>query len=174
MPDITARAQVIRLIALDVDGVMSDGCVVYGNSGEETKAFNIKDGLGIKLAQSAGIEIAIITGRTAPLLARRAKELGIEAVIQGREDKFVALNELAQSRGLALGQCAYMGDDLPDLGAIMAAGLGACPADALTDVKAHSDWVSTYNGGRGAVRELCELVLKAQGHWTKIIASYKP
>ena len=174
MTDITTRAQAIRLIALDVDGVMSDGCVVYGNSGEETKAFNIKDGLGIKLAQSAGIEIAIITGRTAPLLARRAKELGIEAVIQGREDKLIALKELANSRALNLEQCAYMGDDLPDLSAIMAAGLGTCPADALADVKAHSHWVSTHNGGRGAVRDLCELILKAQGHWAQIIASYKP
>ena len=173
MADIAARAQAIRLIALDVDGVMSDGCVVYGNSGEETKAFNIKDGLGIKLAQSVGIEVAIITGRTAPLLARRAKELGIDAVIQGREDKLVALNELAKSRAMSLAQCAYMGDDLPDLGAIMAAGLGTCPADAVIDVKAHSDWVSTHIGGRGAVRDLCELVLKAQGHWAQIIASHK-
>lgn len=174
MTETTTRAQAIRLIALDVDGVMSDGGVVYGNSGEETKAFNIKDGLGIKLAQSAGIEVAIITGRTAPLLARRSKELGIEAVIQGREDKLIALNELANSRALDLEQCAYMGDDLPDLGAIMAAGLGACPADAVADVKTHSDWVSAHNGGRGAVRDLCELILKAQGRWAHIIASYKP
>ncbi len=172
MIDVNQLAQAIRLIALDVDGVMSDGRVIYGNTGEETKAFNIKDGLGIKLAQSMGIEVAIITGRTALLLDRRAKELGINAVIQGREDKRAALQELADSRDINLMQCAYMGDDLPDLGAILAAGLGTCPADAVAEVKSHADWVSAANGGRGAVRDLCEVILKAQGHWPRILATY--
>ncbi len=173
MTDINARAKAIRLIALDVDGVMSDGCVVYGNNDEETKAFNIKDGLGIKLAQSAGIEVAIITGRTTSLLTRRANELGIKALIQGREDKLTALKELANSRDLNLAQCAYMGDDLPDLSAIITAGLGACPADAVADIKFHSDWISPVSGGRGAVRDLCEFILKAQGHWPSVLATYK-
>lgn len=172
MRDVTELALAVRLLALDVDGVLSDGTLFYSNSGDELKGFNIKDGQGIKLLQRAGIDVAIVTGRESALLARRAAELGISAVIQGREDKRTALSELARSRDLELSACAYMGDDLPDLGAIRAAGLGACPADAASTVIEHADWVSRLAGGRGAVRELCELLLRAQGRWDDAIAPY--
>jgi len=168
------RAKNIKLLALDVDGVMTDGTIVYGNSGEETKAFNIKDGLGIKLLQRAGIEVAIITGRTSALLERRAAELGITTLLQGREDKAVALRELAEARDLSLDQTAYMGDDLPDLGAIIEAGLGTCPADATVAVRDAADWIASNAGGRGAIRELAEALLRARGDWDYLLEAYQP
>ena len=167
------RAQQIQLVALDVDGVLTDGSVIYSNSGDETKAFNIKDGLGIKWLQRAGIEVAIITGRSSALLERRARELGITAILQGREDKSVALKELLDERGLDFGQCAYIGDDLPDLSAIIAAGLGSCPADAAEIVRDAADWVATARGGHGAVREFAEMLLHSRGQLTDILESYR-
>ncbi|GAB3286553.1 KdsC family phosphatase [Parahaliea aestuarii] len=160
---IADRANAIRLLALDVDGVLTDGRIYYGNSGEELKAFSIKDGLGIKLLQKAGIEVAIITGRNSHIVARRAAELGIGEVVQGREDKREALVELCRAKSLQLSECAYMGDDLPDLGAIIAAGLGLTVADACARVAAAADWCSRFNGGCGAVREACEFLLEARG-----------
>ncbi len=165
--DATARAPgaagTVQVLALDVDGVLTDGSIYYGNNGEELKAFNIKDGLGIKLLQDAGIQVAIITGRQSEIVARRAAELGISRVIQGREDKLTALNELADQLGIKLSDCAYMGDDLPDLAAIRAAGLGLTVADASAAVAASADWQSSAAGGRGAVREACEMILHARG-----------
>lgn len=166
------RAARVRLLALDVDGVLTDGRIYYGNSGEELKAFDIKDGLGIKLLQNAGVKVAIITGRNSDIVARRAKELGIEDVIQGREDKRVALHELSERSGIALEDCAYMGDDLPDLGAIKAAGLGMTVADAGAEVSAAADWCSSRDGGHGAVREACAFILAARGDWAILEAEY--
>jgi 3-deoxy-D-manno-octulosonate 8-phosphate phosphatase (KDO 8-P phosphatase) len=157
------RAALVRLLALDVDGVMTDGRIYYGSSGDELKGFNIKDGLGIKLLQTAGVKVAIITGRKSEIVARRARELGIEDVIQGREDKREALLELCQRNDMEIGECAYMGDDLPDLGAISAAGLGMTVADASPAVREAAHWLSRYNGGCGAVREACEFILSARG-----------
>ena len=162
----------IALLVLDVDGVMTDGRVIYGNSGEEIKAFNIKDGLGIKLLQRVGIEVAIITGRRSQVVERRASGLGIGHIIQGREDKRVALEELTTAMGLSIEQSAYMGDDLPDLGAINAAALGACPADAVEPIRDAADWVATVRGGHGAVRELAEMLLRSRGQWDELIAEY--
>ncbi|MEQ9395042.1 KdsC family phosphatase [Haliea sp.] len=167
-----AMARGIRLLALDVDGVLSDGRVIYASDGSELKAFNIKDGLGIKLLQRAGITIAIITGRKSGVVGRRAAELGIFHLVEGREDKLTALNELCASLDLDLAQCAYMGDDLPDLGAIRAAGLGLTVADAVAEVRAAADWCSTANGGAGAVREACEWLLQLRGEWLAIVAEF--
>ena len=122
--DILSAAKNIKLLLLDVDGVLTDGKLYYGNSGEELKAFNIQDGLGIKLLQQAGIQVGIITGRVSALLQRRADELGISPVIQGREDKLTALRELLQGMNLGLNEIAFMGDDLPDLSVINTVGLG--------------------------------------------------
>ena len=166
------RAARIRLLALDVDGVLTNGLIYYGNSGEELKAFNIKDGLGIKLLQDAGVRVAIITGRQSEIVARRARELGIAEVVQGREDKHQALLELCQRNDLDIEQCAYMGDDLPDLGAIVSAGLGMTVADACTAVRGAADWLSHYNGGCGAVREACEFILSARGEWSALESSF--
>lgn len=156
-------AKAIRLLALDVDGVLTDGRIYYGNNGEELKAFNIKDGLGIKLAQRAGIEVAIITGRRSAIVERRAAELGITHVIQGREDKLVALEQLCAQENYALHECAYMGDDLPDLPAVKASGLGLTVADAAGAVREAADWCSAASGGCGAVREACEALINARG-----------
>jgi 3-deoxy-D-manno-octulosonate 8-phosphate phosphatase (KDO 8-P phosphatase) len=166
------RAAAIRLLVLDVDGILTDGRIYYGNDGEELKAFNIKDGLGIKLLQRSGVEVAIITGRQSEIVARRARELGIDDVVQGREDKRQALQELCRDRQLILADCAYMGDDLPDLGAINACGLGMTVADASQAVRRAADWVSTLNGGEGAVREASEFIIGARGAWPEIEAEF--
>ncbi|MDJ0877001.1 MAG: HAD-IIIA family hydrolase [Halieaceae bacterium] len=156
------KARRIRLLVLDVDGVLSDGRLYYGNVGEELKAFYTPDGLGIKLLQAAGIEVAIITGRRSSIVDRRAGELGIERIVQGRDDKLDALKEMVAGMNLALEQVAYMGDDLPDLGAIQAVGLGMTVADGDDFVASHADWRSQRSGGMGAVREACEFILDAQ------------
>ncbi len=165
-------AQGIRLLALDVDGVLSDGRVIYASDGSELKAFNIKDGLGIKLLQRAGITVAIITGRRSEVVRRRAAELGITNLIEGREDKLSALRELCASLELGLAECAYMGDDLPDLGAIRAAGLGLTVADAVAEVREAADWCSAAVGGAGAVREACEWLLRQRGQWPELLAEF--
>ena len=149
----------IRLLVMDVDGVMTDGKITYTSDGQELKSFNIKDGLGIKLAQASGIETAIITGRKSPMVEQRARELGIANLVQGREDKLAALSDLVDQMNLSLDQVAYIGDDLPDLTAIESVKLGACPADAATEVKSKANWVSTRSGGDGCVRELCDLLV---------------
>jgi 3-deoxy-D-manno-octulosonate 8-phosphate phosphatase (KDO 8-P phosphatase) len=149
----------IRLLVMDVDGVMTDGKVTYTSDGQELKSFNIKDGVGIKRVQASGIETAIITGRTSPMVERRALELGITHLIQGREDKLTALSILLSEVNLAPNQVAYIGDDLPDLTAIEAVKLGACPADAANEVQSKANWVSTRAGGDGCVRELCDLLV---------------
>ena len=149
----------IRLLVMDVDGVMTDGKITYTSDGQELKSFNIKDGLGIKRAQASGIETAIITGRKSPMVEQRARELGIAHLVQGREDKLAALADLVDQMNLSLDQVAYIGDDLPDLTAIESVKLGACPADAATEVKSKANWVSTRSGGDGCVRELCDLLV---------------
>lgn len=167
-----ALARRVRLLVLDVDGVLTDGRLLYGNTGEELKAFNIRDGLGIKLLQRAGIDVAIITGRHADSVRRRARELGIEHVILGREDKRLALEELCVELGLTADACAYMGDDLPDVGAIRAAGCGLTVAGACTAAAQAAQWQSRCAGGEGAVREACEALLVARGDWADIEASF--
>ena len=174
MPDtsLDGRAAAIRLLALDVDGVLTDGRIYYGNSGEELKSFNIKDGLGIKLLQKSGVKVAIITGRQSEIVDRRARELGIEDVVQGRDDKKQALLELCQRAQLDIGECAYMGDDLQDLSAVVAAGLGLTVADASAPVREAADWISVAPGGGGAVREACEFILTARGEWPDRVSDY--
>jgi 3-deoxy-D-manno-octulosonate 8-phosphate phosphatase (KDO 8-P phosphatase) len=159
----------LQLLALDVDGVLSDGRLYYTDQGEEFKSFNIRDGLGIKLLQRAGITVAIITGRTSAMVAKRAAELGIAHVIQGREDKLEALQDLCRNLQIDLSNVAYMGDDLPDRKAIMAVGLGATVADAASDVAAIADWQSKLPGGQGAVRELAETWLRSLNLWDTLI-----
>ncbi len=165
-------ARDIRLLVLDVDGVLTDGGIYYGNGGEELKRFSIKDGLGVKLLQHSGIGVAIITGRSSNLVERRAAELGIQEVIQGREDKREALVELCGRLALTPAQCAYMGDDLPDLGAIRAAGIGMSVADGSETVRAAADWVAERKGGDGAVREAAEYLLRASGRLEQALAGF--
>ncbi len=172
MSSIENRAATTRLLALDVDGVLTDGRIYYSNNGDEMKAFNIKDGLGIKLLRDSGVKVAIITGRQSEIVARRARELGIEDVVQGRDDKRQALLELCQRHTLNIEECAYMGDDLPDLSAIVAAGLGMTVADASAAVREAADWISHSNGGCGAVREACEFILSTRGEWSALESGF--
>ncbi len=166
------KAAAIRLLALDVDGVLTDGSIDIGAEGELFKRFNAKDGLGISIALRLGLQVAVITGRNSAIVARRCEELGIKLLCQGVKDKFARLTELAASLGLAREQVAFLGDDLNDLPAFAAAGLKLAPADAALEVKAAADCVTEAQGGRGAVRQAVELLLKARGLWTEVIASY--
>lgn len=172
MQTVIEKARHITLLAMDVDGVLTDGSLYFGNSGEEMKAFSILDGLGIKLLRDAGIRPALITGRSSDLVARRAKELSIEIIYQGREDKATALEELRNDLALNYRDIAYVGDDLPDLGAIRAAGLGITVANGHHFVARHADWQTRAAGGKGAVREIAELILMAQGKLNAALESY--
>jgi len=166
-------AKKIKLLLLDVDGVLTDGRLYYGNSGEEMKAFNIQDGLGIKLLQQGNVQVGIITGRVSALLQRRADELGISPVVQGREDKLTALNELLQTMDISLDEIAFMGDDLPDLAVIRRVGLGITPANGSATLAQQAHWQTTRRGGDGAVREVAEMILGAQGSLDSILAVYQ-
>lgn len=169
MTTVQTRAQKIRLVALDVDGVLTDGTINISGNGELYKCFNVRDGLGIKMLQKAGIEIAIITGRTSTIVAERAKELGIHRVAQGQRSKTKAFEDLLQATGLTDDEVAYMGDDVPDLPLLMRVGLATTPADGNPMLLNYTHWQSSFNGGHGAVRELSELILKSQGVWDKLI-----
>ena len=167
------KAESIKLVALDVDGVMTNGTLFYRAMSEpETKSFNIKDGLGIKLLQRCDIDVAIITGRSSEALERRAAELGIATVIQGREDKSSALEELLRAKELNAAEVAYMGDDLPDLGALRLAGLSTCPNDAVEAVRKCADWIAPLPGGTGAVRALADFILQSQGRLSDVIRTF--
>ncbi|TVU73928.1 KdsC family phosphatase [Cobetia crustatorum] len=170
--DIIDRARHVRLLALDVDGVLTDNRLHYDANGVETKSFHVQDGHGLKLILRSGIRVALITGRTSPMVERRAKELGIQDVIQGREDKLVALSQLCREHDIELDQVAYCGDDLPDREAIRRAGLGISVPNAMPYVLSEANWVTSHSGGEGAVREICDLLLKAQGHWASVLDTY--
>jgi len=170
---IRSAAKKIKLLLLDVDGVLTDGRLYYGNSGEEMKAFNIQDGLGIKLLQQGGIQVGIITGRVSKLVQRRATELGINPVIQGREDKLTALNELMLTANLSLDEVAFVGDDLPDLAVIKKVGLGITVANGSTTLKSAADWQTTKKGGDGAVREVAEMLLTCQDNLAHLLEQYQ-
>lgn len=167
-----ARARAIRLLCLDVDGVLTDGSVILGNNGEELKAFNIKDGFGIRALQKFGIEIALITGRQSVLVERRALELKIKHVYQGNSDKRGAYATLLAQLQLSPNQTAHVGDDYPDLPLFEQVGLAVAPADAHDTVKECAHWVTQRNGGQGAVRELCDLILHAQNFAAALRADY--
>jgi 3-deoxy-D-manno-octulosonate 8-phosphate phosphatase (KDO 8-P phosphatase) len=152
----------VQMLVLDVDGVLTDGRLFYGARGEVLKAFNVKDGHGIRQVAAAGITVAIISGRRSAAVARRARELGIRHVTQGASDKLEALTKLANARSIALEYCACVGDDTPDAPILQAAGLAIAVADAHADALAHADLVTTRAGGHGAVREVCDWLLDAR------------
>lgn len=162
----------IKLLALDVDGILTDGTLYFSGDGDSLKAFNSLDGHGIKMLKATGVDVAIITGRTSAIVQKRAVELGIELLIQGREDKLTALKEIAVKAGLALTETAYMGDDLPDLSAIRAAGFGITVPNSSSIMKANADYVTQANGGKGAVRETCELIMHKQNTLESVIDGY--
>lgn len=172
--ELQSRARNIKLLLLDVDGVLTDGKLYFANSGEEQKAFNILDGLGVKLLQASGVKTGIITGRTSQLVARRAAELGIDILIQKSPDKLASLKSVAQEHNLELDQIAFMGDDYPDLPVMMTVGLALCPLNAHPEVAARSHWQSSKRGGEGAVREACDMLMQAQGSYQAALAQYLP
>ncbi len=173
MGSILNKAKEVKLLVLDVDGVMTDGSVFFTSQGDEIKAFNIMDGLGIKLLQKTGVKVAIITGRTSPLVSRRASDLGIDELQQGREDKLVALQELSDRIKIPLNHIAYIGDDLPDLAAIQKARLGITVPASIEFIKRHADFITSAEGGKGAVREVCNLIMTSQGTLNDILESYQ-
>jgi 3-deoxy-D-manno-octulosonate 8-phosphate phosphatase (KDO 8-P phosphatase) len=166
------RARKIKLLILDVDGVLSNGQLFFTDSGEEIKAFNSLDGHGIKMLQNSGVKVAIITGRTSHIVEKRAASLGITILIQGREDKLAALQEIRQEHLFELAEIAHMGDDHPDLPLIKCLGLGISVDNAHWLVKEHAHWVSHFKGGEGAVREACDLIMLAQGTFDDSIKPY--
>ena len=169
---LTASMQKIKLLALDVDGVLTDGSIYISPAGEVFKGFNAKDGMGISCALRSGLQIAVITGRQSPIVERRCEELGITLLQQGVKDKRLALQQMAQKLGLVREEIAYMGDDLNDIPAFKASGLNLVPADAAIEVMAVADIITKASGGRGAVREAITMILAAQDNWNVIVNSY--
>ncbi len=172
MEKLIERAKAIRLAIFDVDGVLTDGRLYFMPDGTEFKSFNTLDGHGIKMLIASGVEVAIISGRKSPLVERRAANLGIKHLIQGREDKLTALAELREIVPVEMHEIAFLGDDLPDLPVIRRAGLGMAVATADTFVRDHAHGVTRAAGGAGAAREFCELIMRAQGTLDQAQAAY--
>ncbi len=162
----------IKLLLLDVDGVLTDGRIIFDDAGRELKAFDVKDGHGLKLVQRAGIKVGIITGRQSAVVAQRAAELGIELVYQGAKDKLVPFREILAHLQLTPDQTAYVGDDLVDLPILLQVGFSAAVADAVDEVKARVDMVTRRPGGRAAVREICDYLLRESGQWDAVTGRY--
>ena len=166
------RARAVRLLLLDVDGVLTDGRFTVDADGRESKTFHARDGLGLKLLQGAGVAVGVVSGRQAKAVEHRARELGLDEVIQGAGDKPAAIDAVLQRRGLAWSQTGYVGDDLSDVPVLRRAGFAATVPEAPPEVRRRVDLVTAAGGGHGAVREVCELILKAQGRWPEVLARF--
>ena len=171
MPEVPTADQIarIRLVLLDVDGVLTDGRVVYGDDGIEIKSFHVRDGSGIKYWRQAGGRVAILSGRSSKAVVRRATELGITPVIQGVDEKLLGLRRILSETGLTADQVCAVGDDLPDLPVLTRCGLAAAVADAVPEVQAIAHFVTNAPGGQGAVREVIEWLMRAQGTWQPVV-----
>nr|WP_318025918.1 HAD family hydrolase [Geoalkalibacter subterraneus] len=167
-----ARCRQIRLLLLDVDGVMTDGRIIYDNNGLESKTFNVKDGHGLKLLQRAGVRVGIITGRQSQVVRHRADELGIEIVHQGAKNKIVSYREVLSQLGLDDSEVAYIGDDLVDLPILRRVGFAVAVGDAVEEIRPFVHYVTRAEGGRGAVREVCDLILKNSNRWDDVTKRY--
>jgi 3-deoxy-D-manno-octulosonate 8-phosphate phosphatase (KDO 8-P phosphatase) len=172
--ELKLRAARIKLLLLDVDGVLTDGRLYFGNNGEEFKSFSTLDGQGIKTLQKSGVMVGIITGRTSNLVAKRAADLGINILVQGREDKWDALQEILLEHPIALEEIAFMGDDWPDLTVMTRVGLAFTVANAHFSVAERAHWQSKERGGEGAVRAACDLIMQAQGTFETALSQYLP
>jgi 3-deoxy-D-manno-octulosonate 8-phosphate phosphatase (KDO 8-P phosphatase) len=169
---IQAKAVKVRLLLFDVDGVLTDGKILLHGDGTEGKQFDIKDGIAMVWAQRAGLTVGFLSARTSASTVQRAAQLGITLVHQGVASKLETYEQIIGHLSVHDAEVAYMGDDIVDLGVLERVGLSAAPADAVEDVRRRVHWVSGAAGGRGAVRELIEVVLRAQGHWETLLASY--
>jgi 3-deoxy-D-manno-octulosonate 8-phosphate phosphatase (KDO 8-P phosphatase) len=163
--DIDARAQKVRVLLLDVDGVLTDGRLLYLPDGQEARVFNGRDGLGIQLLRASGLKVGMLSGKQVEVIRRRGEELGVELLLLGIEDKVAAFDQALEKLGVKAEEVCYVGDDLPDLPLIRKAGLGCAVADAAPEVRANANIILRANGGQGAVREVCERLLKAKGNW---------
>ena len=172
--DAAARARKLKLMAFDVDGVMTDGSLYFSDDGIEMKAFNSQDGAGLKMLHDAGIAVAIITGRKSRCVELRAENLGIKRLYQGVHDKAACLQGLLDELGIAADEAGYMGDDVMDLPVMNACGFSAAPADGHGVVLRHARLITRRNGGRAAVREVCDFILEAQGRLNAGLARYLP
>ena len=170
--ELLARARRVKLLLLDVDGVLTDGRVILGPDGMELKAFNSQDGFGLKRLGENGVACGVITGRGSAALRQRAKELGFRHLVENTEDKLPAFEAILKKEGLTAEECAYMGDDWPDLPLLCRVGLALAPANATPEVKRRAHFVTERAGGAGAAREACELILKAQGRLEILLAKY--
>jgi 3-deoxy-D-manno-octulosonate 8-phosphate phosphatase (KDO 8-P phosphatase) len=168
------RARHIRLLILDIDGVLTDGRLYFDLKGETLKVFHVRDGHGIKMAQRAGLEVALLSGRRSDAAFHRARELGINRFYEGVRDKVAILEELLAALNLTAPEVAAVGDELVDLPLFHRVGLGVAVADAVPEVRAAAHWITTLPGGRGAVREVCDLLLKAQGKWEDLVRPWLP
>ena len=166
------KIKAIKILILDVDGVMTDGKIIYDDDGKEIKIFDVKDGHGIKLLMRAGIDVAIITARESKVVLHRARNLGIEMVYQKAMDKVIAFEDILKKRQLSPQETAYIGDELVDIPLLRRVGFAVTVKDAVADVKKRIDYITAKNGGCGAVREICELILKVQGKWEQVTARY--
>lgn len=166
------KAKLIKLVIFDVDGVLTDGSLHFGPNGEEHKIFYVHDGLGIKLLQQSGVATAIISSRESPIVTLRMQQLGIKYIYQGQEDKTKPFAELLAKLQLKPEQVAYVGDDLPDLPLIQRAGLGICVANAHHLLKQYADWQTSKEGGKGAAREVCEMIMTAQNTLQSAFENY--
>jgi len=164
----------IQLLLLDVDGVLTDGRLYFDAKGETLKVFHVRDGHGIKMAQRGGIEVAMVSGRRSDAAFHRARELGVSRFYEGVRDKVAILEELLAAMNLTPPQVAAVGDELVDLPLFHRVGLGVAVADAVPEVQAAAHWVTTLPGGQGAVREVCDLLLKAQGRWSELLRPWQP
>jgi len=162
------KAAALKLLFLDVDGVLTDGHITLNENGEETKSFDVKDGFGLKLLMKDGIEVVIVTGRRSRVVAHRARELGIREVYQGISDKRLVCRRLIEKRGFDKSQVGSVGDDLPDLAMFQESGLRMTVADAAREVREQADFITNKRGGMGAVREISEWILKCRGRWPRI------
>jgi 3-deoxy-D-manno-octulosonate 8-phosphate phosphatase (KDO 8-P phosphatase) len=168
----TGDARRVRLLLLDVDGVLTDGTILLHHDGAESKAFHIRDGAAIVWAQRAGLKVGLLSGRASDATVQRAAQLGIPLVVQGAADKLAAYEQILREAALEDGEVAYMGDDLQDLPVLRRVGFSAAPADAPAEVRSRVHWVSEQPGGHGAVRELIEHLLQTQGAWQNAVDHY--
>jgi 3-deoxy-D-manno-octulosonate 8-phosphate phosphatase (KDO 8-P phosphatase) len=166
---IAKKLKHVKLLLLDVDGVLTDGSIIYNDKGQETKQFNVKDGFGMKLLMSFGIQLGIVTGRRSKALTHRCNDLGIRLIFDGISDKVSVLDEIQQRTGISADNIAFVGDDIPDLALMRRIGVSIAVADAHEMVRAYADWVTSVPGGAGAVREVCEAILKSKGTWDNIL-----
>lgn len=172
MSEILEKAKMLKLLILDVDGVLTDGRLYFDNDGTEYKCFHARDGHGLKLLQKTGVKVAIISGRKSNSVELRMKSLGIDYVYQGHEDKLGAFAELLENMDITPEQAAYVGDDLLDLPIMIRVGLAIAVNDANFAVKERADWCTSLSGGLGAVREVCDMIMQAQGNFDKVLDYY--